>query len=135
MTNSFDPTIGTATRWKKGQASPNPGGRPKSRLLSEALRTRLAEAKPGDPGGRTFAEVMADNLVEIACSRGPGAVTAANEICDRAEGKPSQRIELNDITAQLRGKSNAELQYHLDHGCWPDHELPESASRQNEVEG
>jgi hypothetical protein len=41
----FDPDIGKATRWKKGQASPNPGGRPKSRLLSEALRTRLAEVK------------------------------------------------------------------------------------------
>ena len=40
---TFDPNIGASTRWKKGQASPNPGGRPKSRLLSEALRFRLAE--------------------------------------------------------------------------------------------
>jgi hypothetical protein len=122
MTTSFDPEIGKGTRWKKGQPSPNPGGRPKSRLLSEALRTRLAELKPGDPAGRTFAEVMAENLIEIACSRGPGAVTAANEICDRSEGKPTQQIELNDITSQLREKSNEELQYHLDHGRWPDDE-------------
>jgi hypothetical protein len=65
-TIGFDPAIGTATRWKKGQASPNPGGRPKSRLLSEALRTRLAEPKPDDPQGRTYAEVVAANLIEIA---------------------------------------------------------------------
>jgi hypothetical protein len=28
-TKQFDPEIGQATRWKKGQRSPNPGGRPK----------------------------------------------------------------------------------------------------------
>ena len=41
MANNFDPSIGAATRWKKGRPSPNPGGRPKSRLLSEALRAQL----------------------------------------------------------------------------------------------
>jgi hypothetical protein len=54
----FDPSIGAGTRWKKGQPSPNPGGRPRTRLLSEALRTRLAEVKPDDPAGRTYAEVV-----------------------------------------------------------------------------
>jgi hypothetical protein len=48
MTTTFDPKIGKATRFKKGAPSPNPGGRPKSRLLSEALRLRLADSKPGD---------------------------------------------------------------------------------------
>jgi len=57
---AFDPSIGRATHWKKGQTSPNPGGRPKSRLLSEALRTRLAEVKPDDLTGRTYAEVVAE---------------------------------------------------------------------------
>ena len=65
---TFDPSIGRATQWRKGQPSPNPGGRPKSRILSEALRTRLAEVKPDDPAGRTYAEVVPENLVEIACS-------------------------------------------------------------------
>lgn len=126
-TIGFDPEIGKATRFKKGQPSPNPGGRPKSRLLSEALRVRLAEHKPNDPEGRTYAEIIAANLIAIASSAGAGAVTAANEICDRSEGKPSQRIELNNITAQLREKSNEDLQYHLDHGCWPEDELLEGA--------
>ena len=48
----FDPSIGRASQWKKGVGG-NPGGRPRSRLLSEALRNRLAEVKPGDLGGRT----------------------------------------------------------------------------------
>ena len=63
-----------------------PRGRPRSRLLSEALRTRLAEVKPDDPAGRTFAEVVAENLVEIASSKGPVAVAAINEIGNRLGG-------------------------------------------------
>ena len=55
--------------------------------MSEALRTRLAEVKPDDPAGRTFAEVVAGNLIEIACSEGPWAVHAATEIGDRLEGR------------------------------------------------
>ena len=68
MPTTFDPAIGNATRWKRGGPSPNPGGRPKSRLLSQALSSRLAEIKPDDPKGRTYAEVVAANLIEIACS-------------------------------------------------------------------
>jgi hypothetical protein len=71
MTTTFNPSIGASTRWKKGQRSPNPRGRPKSRLLSEALRSRLGELKPGDPEGRTFAEIIAANQIEIACSPWP----------------------------------------------------------------
>jgi len=117
---TFDPTIGTATRWKKGQPSPNPGGRPKSRLLSEALRERLAESKSDDPSGRTFAEVIAENLVEIACSKGPGAVAAMGEIADRCEGKARQEIAVSDVTRQLREKSDEELKFYLEHGHWPE---------------
>jgi|SRR5215472_6543937 len=47
------------------------------RLLSEALRTGLAEVKSDQPAGRTYAEIVAQNLIEIACSEGPGAVHAA----------------------------------------------------------
>jgi hypothetical protein len=47
----------------------------------------LAEPKPGDPERRTLAEIIAANLIEIACARaGTGAVAAANEIADRIEG-------------------------------------------------
>ncbi|HEY3616730.1 MAG TPA: DUF5681 domain-containing protein [Candidatus Sulfotelmatobacter sp.] len=119
---AFDPSIGKSTRWKKGQPSPNPGGRPKSRLLSEALRIRLAEVKPGDPAGRTYAEVVAENLIEIACSEAPGAVHAASEIADRLEGRSRQQIEVADFTADLRSRSDAELQFYLDNGRWPSDE-------------
>jgi hypothetical protein len=128
---TFDPAIGIATRWKKGQPSPNPGGRPKSRLLSDAIRVRLGEVKPDDPEHRTFAEIVAANLIEIACSRGAGAVMAANEISDRAEGKPHQKIEVNDITEQLRAKSDDELRHYLKFGCWPgEHESPSPENEQ-----
>ena len=118
----FDPNIGASTRWKKGQASPNPGGRPRTRLLSDALRTRLAEVKPDDPAGRTYAEVVAENLVEIACSEGPGAVHAASEIADRLEGRSRQSIEFADLTADLRSRSDEELQFFLNNSRWPTDE-------------
>ena len=118
---AFDPDIGKATQWRKGQSG-NAGGRPKSRLLSEALRSRLAEVKPDDPTGRTYAEVVAENLIEIACSEGPGAVHAASEIADRLEGRSRTQVEFADITAELRNKSDAELQFYLDNSRWPSDE-------------
>ena len=94
----------------------------KSRLLSEALRTRLAEVNPHDPAGRTFAEAIAENLVRIACSQGPSAVHAANEIADRIEGRSRQSIEVADITAEIRNKSDEELRVHLENDRWPSDE-------------
>ena len=117
----FDPNIGAGTRWRKG-ASGNPGGRPKSRLLSEALRNRLAQIVDDDPTGRTFAEAIADNLVRIACSQGPNAVHAANEIADRIEGRAPQSIQISDLAADLQSRSDAELQFFLDYSRWPDDE-------------
>ena len=117
----FDPTIGAGTRWKKG-SSGNPGGRPRSRLLSEALRNRLAQIVDSDPSGRTFAEAIAENLVRIACSEGPSAVHAANEIADRIEGRPPQHVQVSDFAADLQRRSDAELQFFLDNSRWPSDE-------------
>jgi hypothetical protein len=75
------------------------------------LRNRLAEIKPGDPAGRSYAEVVAENLIEIACGEGPGAVHAANEIADRIEGRPRQSIEVTDISAEIRSESDEELRF------------------------
>ena len=119
---AFDPSIGKGTQFRKGQPSPNPGGRPKSRLLSEALRTRLAEVKPDDPAGRTFAEAIAENMIRIACSTGSNAVHAASEIADRLEGRSRQSIEVADVSAELRNKSDEELQFYLDNSRWPSDE-------------
>jgi hypothetical protein len=89
MTNTFDPEIEVATRWKKGYC-PNPSGRPRMRVLSEVLRQKLSEVKADDPQQRTHAQIIAENLIQIASSQGRGAVSAAAEIADRLEGKPSK---------------------------------------------
>jgi DNA polymerase III delta prime subunit len=99
-----------------------PWRKAKGRLLSEALRNRLAEVRPDDPTGRTFAEAIAENLVRIACSEGPSAVHAANEIADRIEGRSRQSIEVADITAEIRNKSDEELKFYLDNSRWPSDE-------------
>ena len=120
MTTIFDPDIGKNSRWKMGCTSPNPGGRPKTRLLSSALSAKLAERKADDPEGRTYAEVIASNLIEIASSLGRGAIPAASEILDRVEGKPRQQVDFNDISADIRSRSTDDLVYHLAHGFWPE---------------
>jgi hypothetical protein len=79
----------------------------------------LAEIKQDDPASRTFAEVVAENLVDIACSKGPGAVSAINEIGDRLEGRPTQAVQISDLTREIREKSDAELQFYLDNNRWP----------------
>jgi Family of unknown function (DUF5681) len=118
---AFDPGVGKKTQFRKG-VSGNPGGRPRSRVLSEALRDRLAQVMDDDPSGRTFAEAVAHNLVRIACSQGPSAVHAASEIADRLEGRSRTQVEFADITAELRNKSDAELQFYLDNSRWPSDE-------------
>jgi hypothetical protein len=118
---AFDPTIGKATQFRKGQSG-NAGGRPKSRLLSEALRARLAEVKPDDPERRTWAEIVALNLIEIASSKSPSAVTAANEISDRIEGRAPQSIQISDLAADLQSRSDEELEFYLANSRWPSDE-------------
>jgi hypothetical protein len=120
MTKTFDPRIGAATRWRKGERSPNPGGRPRSQVLSEALRAKLAQVKADDPHQRTFVEVLAENLVTLACSQERNAVAAAVEIANRIEGRVHERIEFTDLSQQLSLRSNEELEHYLAHGCWPD---------------
>ena len=117
----FDPNIGAGTRWKRG-ASGNPGGRPRTRVLSEALRNRLAEAKPDDPEHRTWAEAIAANLIEIAASKSANAIAAANEVSDRAEGRPSQHLQISDFQADLQNRSDFELEFYLANSRWPSDE-------------
>ena len=119
--NNFNPDIGASTRWKKGGPSPNPGGRPKSRTISEALRQKLSSIKEDDPQHRTFAEVLAENLVSLACAKERNSVAAAAEIANRVEGRVHERIEFADLTQQqLTTKSDAELEHFLEFGSWPE---------------
>jgi len=68
------------------------------------------------------AEVVAANLIEIACTEGSAAVHAAREIADRLEGRSRQQIEVADFTADLRSRSDAELHFYLDNNRWPSDE-------------
>ena len=91
MSTTFDPQIGAATCWRKGQPSPNPGGRPHKTALTDAIRDQLAQVAEKDRAGRTNAEVIAAVLIAKAKR---GNVKAAREIADRAEGRPSQSLNL-----------------------------------------
>jgi len=75
----------------KGQSG-NPSGRPKSALVSEAYRAKLAS---GDP---TVAERLADMMARRALK---GDVAAAKELTDRAEGKARQAVELSNPDGSL----------------------------------
>jgi Family of unknown function (DUF5681) len=91
---AFDPGIGKATQWTKGQASPNPGGRPSKTPLSDAYRRLLEKPYPGDQHGRTYVE----RIAEVVCyETGGGDLAAIREITDRTEGKARQNVEMNPI--------------------------------------
>jgi len=77
---------GQTFRFKPGQSG-NPGGRPRTAKLSEACRAKLASPIPGDPESRSYAEAIADKLALLALR---GDIRAAQELADRAEGRPSQ---------------------------------------------
>ena len=94
MSKIFDPEIGKATRWTKGQASPNPGGRPSKTPLSDAYRRLLEKPYPGDQRGRTYAQ----RIAEVLCyEAGGGDLAAIREITDRTEGKARQNVEMNPV--------------------------------------
>jgi hypothetical protein len=76
--------------WPAG-VSPNPGGRPRTKLLSAAIRRFLAMPDPNDPKNRTFAEQIALGLIREAVS---GNVQAAKELREITEGKIPDKLEV-----------------------------------------
>ena len=76
-------------RWKKGGPSPNPGGRPRTAHISQALRAALEKGE---------ADELASVLLAIARGRKKGTtvqLAALREIADRTEGKPHQSVEVD----------------------------------------
>lgn len=67
--------------WKKGDPSPNPGGRPKG--MSDAYKEWLATVNENDPLGRTNAQLGA---ASIGLEMLKGDVSAAKEIRSATEG-------------------------------------------------
>ena len=61
--------------------------------------------------------------------RGKHRLPAVEAIFDRLEGRSTQRVDVNDVTADLRSRSNEELQFHLDHDRWPEEGELETAER------
>ena len=120
MAKSNNPNIATEGkpyRWKKGQSG-NPGGRPKSRILSDAYRYKLEEPVPNDPEGRTWAELIAEAQVRDAVR---GNVNAAREIADRTEGRAKQAIEFEDktISQSFERMTSEELEAYARDGTLP----------------
>lgn len=78
----------------------NAGGRPKSKLLSEAYKAILeTEIESGKDKGKTYAEVIAKKMADESKK---GKVNAASELADRVEGKPRQAYEVKmSITDEL----------------------------------
>jgi Family of unknown function (DUF5681) len=101
--------------------SGNPNGRPHTKGLLTALRNKVAETRAD---GRTIEDQLVEVLVQEAL-RGKHRLPAIESIFDRLEGRSIQRVNVNDVTADLRNRSDAELQFHLDNNRWPEEgELP-----------
>ncbi len=73
--------------------SGNPSGRPKGSVkVSSCYERSLARPFPGDPLGRTYAQVIADKAVELAAE---GRIDAIKEVTDRTKGRSKQTIDVN----------------------------------------
>ncbi len=81
------------SQFKKGQSG-NPGGRPKSKPFTDALRLAVHEAD----GDATKLRRIAAKLTEMAMD---GDIQAIREIVDRIEGKPHQSMDVNDNRSEL----------------------------------
>jgi hypothetical protein len=82
----------TGKGFMPGQSG-NPGGRPKGSVkVSSCYERSLARPFPGDPQGRTYAQVIADRTVELAAE---GRIDAIKEVTDRTEGRSKQTIDVN----------------------------------------
>jgi hypothetical protein len=103
--------------FKPGQSG-NPAGRPKSALLSSAIRSKLAQVDETDPERRTFAEVIADRAVMQARDGDVRQLVGLlKEIGDRTEGKPAQSITItNDKRARMESEIERIMQEAADLG-------------------
>ncbi len=89
---------GNPYRFKPGRSG-NPGGRPKTKLLTQAYRELLEQVDPKT--GKTVAQLIAENIIEKAL-RGAlkGDLAAVKEITDRTEGKVVQPLSHSGLGSE-----------------------------------
>src|SRR5678816_1769372 len=73
-------------KWKKGQSG-NPGGRPKGRTVTAALR----ELATTEHNGKPLVDLLAERLMKEALS---GKFTFAKEVIERLDGKVVEKSEI-----------------------------------------
>ena len=96
-------------RFKPGQSG-NPGGRPKTKLITQAYQELLMEIDPKT--GKTKATLIAEKTLKEALK---GNLTAVKEATDRTEGKALQQLgvgvsvtdDLPEILAAARKRVEA----------------------------
>lgn len=119
-------------QWQKGQSG-NPSGKASRMftLVTMALREQLAAIDPKTK--QTFAVRIAKLLINCAIDPDPELdktrIMALSEIIDRCEGKPKQQLEVNDITAELRQRSDEDLMFYMEHHYWPEEEYTQKRNR------
>jgi hypothetical protein len=120
----------TGRGFMPGQSG-NPNGRPRTRGLVSALRSTVSEV---GQDGRSVEQQLVDVLLHEAL-RGRHRLAAVEVIFDRLEGRSRQHIDVNDVTQELRQKSDVELRFHLERDRWPEEgELLPPVNEQNENE-
>ena len=72
-------------------------------------------------------------LVEGAL-RGKHRLAAIEVIFDRLEGRPAQRLDLADVTSDLRAHSTAELKFYLANKRWPTDAELATMDREQEMD-
>lgn len=82
--------------FQPGQSG-NPGGRPKTKPITDAIKERLARISPDDP--RTDAQRLADVIVDGALG---GDIQFIKELLNRVEGKVAEII-VTDLTPEQEG--------------------------------
>lgn len=87
--------------WRKGQSG-NPGGRPKTKYLSEAYRRIL-----DDHGADTFAKTIANDALHA--DRARDRLAAVQEITDRTEGRAVHAVKLEAEMDEATARCLAEL--------------------------
>ena len=84
--------------WAPGQSG-NPGGRPKTKVVSDLIKARLARITEGDP--RSDAERLAEVIVDGALE---GDIQFIKELLNRVEGKVADVI-VTDATPEQESQN------------------------------